>query len=267
MRKQTTQALLGVAALSLASQAAFATCSQVSYTALQNAAAYAKNQSTGGYGLDMWVTFVDETGKVCAVVTTGATGASAGNSEWLGSRVISAQKANTANAFSLDGYAISTANLYTAVQPGGSLFGLQLSNPVDSSTSYSGSPVLYGTANDPLVDKRIGGINVFGGGLALYRSGKKIGAIGVSGDTSCRDHAFAWRVRGRLGAHPTDPIKGITTANYNAAGAVQNPLTGAAKGDELILLNGTGYWNAWGHPACPNSLPTANTANGTLTAN
>jgi len=39
-------------------------------------------------------------------------------------RVISAQKANTANAFSLPQLALSTANLYSAVQPGGSLFGL-----------------------------------------------------------------------------------------------------------------------------------------------
>jgi hypothetical protein len=37
-------------------------------------------------------------------------------------------KANTANAFSLDGFALSSANLFSAVQPGGSLFGLQESN-------------------------------------------------------------------------------------------------------------------------------------------
>lgn len=268
MKKQTIQTLLGVAALSLASQGAFAVCGQVSYAELKAAAAVAKaaGAATGGYGLNMWVTFVDETGKVCSVVTTGATGTLAGNSEWLGSRIISAQKANTANAFSLNGYAISTANLYSAVQPGGSLFGLQLSNPVDSSTSYLGSPIAYGTANDPLVGKRIGGVNVFGGGLALYRSGKKIGAVGVSGDTSCRDHAFAWRVRGALKAHPAGT--GITTANYNAAGDVQTKLPGAAKGDELILVNGPGYWSAaWGHPACPNSTPAATVANGTLLGN
>ena len=53
------------------------------------------------------------------------------NDQWLGSRGISAQKANTANAFGLNagegslgaiaGLALSTANLYSAVQPGGSL--------------------------------------------------------------------------------------------------------------------------------------------------
>jgi hypothetical protein len=42
-------------------------------------------------------------------------------------------------------------------------------------------------------------VNVFGGGLALYNSkGVLIGAIGVSGDTSCADHNIAWRTRHQL---------------------------------------------------------------------
>ena len=49
-----------------------------------------------------------------------------------------------------------------------------------------------------MVGKRIGGVNVFGGGLALYK-GKKVGAVGVSGDSSCADHNIAWRVRKALG--------------------------------------------------------------------
>ena len=43
---------------------------------------------------------------------------------------------------------------------------------------------------------RLGGVNVFGGGLGLYGAGKRmVGGIGVSGDTSCADHNIAWRVR------------------------------------------------------------------------
>lgn len=45
------------------------------------------------------------------------------------------------------------------------------------------------------VGQKIGGINVFGGGLALY--GKRhviLGGVGVSGDTSCADHDIEWRV-------------------------------------------------------------------------
>src|SRR5437763_16013080 len=114
---------------------------------------------------------------------------------WLAVRFIAAQKANTANAFSLKALALSTANLYSAVQPGGSLFGLQESNPVNAQIAYAGKSRDFGTKSDPLVGKRIGGVNVFGGGLALYDNTGVIGAIGVSGDTSCADHNVAWRVR------------------------------------------------------------------------
>ncbi len=258
---------LGIGAvLAMSAGSALASCADVPRAALTTAIAAAETPDLKGYDLKMWVTVVDETGMVCQVATSGTAGAAAGNTEWLGSRVISAQKAFTANAFSLDGYAISTANLYAAVQPGGSLFGLQHSNPVDATQAYAGTPIAYGTAYDPLMGKRIGGINVFGGGLALYKNGKKVGAIGVSGDTSCRDHAYAWRVRSSLTMHPAAPTVGITTANYNAAGAVQTPLPNAAKGDEMILqkVGSSNYWNAWAQPACPNSAGAVNTANGTL---
>jgi haloalkane dehalogenase len=46
--------------------------------------------------------------------------------------------------------ALSTANLYTAVQPGGTLFGLQHSNPVDTGNAYRGPSKNYGQFNDPL---------------------------------------------------------------------------------------------------------------------
>ena len=259
------------AALAVSASGAWATCADVPRDLLEAAISYAETfpgghgNPTGGYGLPMWATVVDETGAVCHVATSGDPGKFAGNTEWLGSRVISVQKANTANAFSLDGYAISTANLHSASEETGSLFGLQHSNPVDASQAYLGNPENYGTKQDPLKGKRIGGINVFGGGLALYKNGKKIGALGVSGDTSCRDHAYAWRMREYLQMHPGGT--GITTSNMNAAGVKQTPLDGALKGDEMILSGGgTNYWEAWAQPTCPNSLPALGTANGTLQA-
>ncbi|MGZ8217272.1 heme-binding protein [Methylomagnum sp.] len=269
MKKGLFSLALGVSALALGNQTVQAACSDIARADLLTAAkAAADVKTTGGYGLPMWATFVDETGKVCAVVTNGATGEKAGNNEWLGSRVISAQKANTANAFSLDGYAISTANLYSAVSSG-SLFGLQFSNPVDSGTAYLGNPKAYGTEKDPLVGRRIGGVNVFGGGLAVYSAdGKtKVGAIGVSGDTSCRDHAFAWQIREALKRHPAGT--GITTVNLLPDGTAAVNLAGAAKGDEMVLSGKPGdgasnYWNLWAQPFCPNSIPAATAANGTL---
>jgi uncharacterized protein GlcG (DUF336 family) len=152
----------------------------------------------GGLANDMWATVVNRDGVVCQVAFTG----DSRGDQWPGSRVISAQKANTANAFSrpsgVIGFAgaLSTANLYSAVQPGGTLFGLQESNPVDTRAAYRGNPARYGQANDPLRGLRVGGVNVFGGGLALYDAdGILVGGIGVSGDTSCTDHIVAWKVR------------------------------------------------------------------------
>ena len=127
--------------------------------------------------------------------------------QWPGSRVISAQKANTANAFSLPdgsggipGLALSTANLYSLVQPGGTLFGLQESNPVDIGVAYGGDAHDYGQPNDPMIGNKAGGVNVFGGGLGLYNEeGELLGGLGLSGDTSCSDHIKAWKVRDALG--------------------------------------------------------------------
>src|SRR5262249_3098471 len=112
--------------------------------------------TNGGFGLNMWASIVDRDGVVCFVAFTG----SDRGEQWPGSRVISAQKANTANAFSLPGLALSTANLYTAVQSGGSLFGLQESNPVNVDVAYGGDPSKNGAAADPMFGGRIGGVNV-----------------------------------------------------------------------------------------------------------
>ncbi|MCX7088776.1 MAG: heme-binding protein [Methylococcales bacterium] len=152
----------------------------------------AQAQDNGGFGFHMWASVVNRAGQVCAIARSGDNS----DSQWPGSRVIAAQKANTANAFSLPGFALSTANLHDATQNGGSLFGLQFSNPVDTSVAYAGNASDYGTVNDAMLGKKIGGINVFGGGLALYASnGDLLGAVGVSGDSSCADHNIAWRIR------------------------------------------------------------------------
>ncbi len=204
-----------------------------------------------GLGFNMWATVVSRDGVVCVVTFSGADR----GSQWPGSRAISAQKANTANAFSLPGFALSTANLYSAVQPGGSLYGLQHSNPVDTGVAYGGNSKNYGQSNDPMVGHKIGGVNVFGGGLALYtKDGTLVGAIGLSGDTSCTDHIIAWKVRHAL--------------NFDNVPAGVAP--GAAKGTDNIIFDiapdAHGHpvsAGGFGHPACSadavtigNNLPT-----------
>lgn len=187
------------------------------YLTLKAALVSAVSAEKSGLQNQMWATLVDRDGVVCAVAFTGVNR----GAQWPGSRVISAQKANTANAFSLDGsshsgvfptgLALSTANLYSAVQPGGSLYGLQASNPVNEKVGYQGPSADYGTAHDPMVGQKIGGVNVFGGGLGLYNARNQIvGGVGVSGDTSCTDHDVAWRVRNNLGLDHLSTIGGIS---------------------------------------------------------
>lgn len=159
---------------------------------LQAALVQARQTDNGGFDLDMWATVVDRSGVVVAVAFTGATV----GDQWQGSRVISAEKAYTANAFSLPALALSSANLYAPAQPGGTLFGLDGTNPADASAANAGDPDDWGTDADPMVGRRIGGIVVFGGGLALYAAdGTLLGGLGVSGDASCADHNIAWKTR------------------------------------------------------------------------
>ena len=204
--------------------------------------------ANGGLGNNMWATIVDQDGVVCAVTFTGTTRID----QWPGSRVISAQKANTAASFNLPAHvggtvdALSTANLWTQVQPGGTLFGLQFSNPVDPEVAYGPEADKYGATNDPLVGRFVGGVNVFGGGLGLYSaSGKKVGGLGVSGDTSCADHNIAWKTRKALGLDKltTGGVSGLTGAPfqdniiYNLANPFGHPKCGF--GEDAVALPGT----------------------------
>jgi uncharacterized protein GlcG (DUF336 family) len=209
-----------------------------SHQELRDALTAAQGQPNGGFALEMWATVVNRDGVVCAVAFTGQ---SRGD-QWPGSRVISAQKANTANAFSLPGLALSTANLYSAVQPGGSLFGLQESNPVNVDVAYGGNPANNGRPNDPMVGGRIGGINVFGGGLALYTpQGQLIGGLGVSGDSSCADHNIAWRTRHALSL---DNVPGGVSPDAARPDNIVYDITpqpGQMPGNSA---------SGWGHPEC-----------------
>lgn len=232
------------------------------YAALKAALTAATAAETSGLNNQMWGAIVNRDGVVCAVAFTGLNR----GAQWPGSRVISAQKANTANAFSLDsssssagsgqptGLALSTANLYSAVQPGGSLYGLQHSNPVDPEVAYHGPSHKNGTAQDPMVGEKIGGVNVFGGGLGLYAPGKVlIGGVGVSGDTSCADHRIAWRTRRLLDLDHLLGVSGVSgdpnRPDNIVFDIIPNPNGGTGRSP-----------SGWGHPDCgggpaPNTLP------------
>ena len=231
-------------------QAPAACASLPNYMTLKAALEKAVADDKSGLNNHMWGTIVGRDGTVCAVAFSGKDM----GAQWLGSRVISAQKANTGNLFSLDsssnsngsgqakGLALSSANLYSAVQPGGSLFGLQASNPVNVAAAYKGPSSAYGTARDPMVGEKIGGINVFGGGLPLYAAGGKlVGALGLSGDTSCADHMMAWLTRKNLNLDHLGTVGGVSGDNMRP--------------DNIIYDIGTNGQSAggFGHPKCINT--------------
>jgi uncharacterized protein GlcG (DUF336 family) len=204
----------------VAAQQSASSC-PVSHDALKTALQTADTADSTGLNNHYWAVVVNREGVVCAVAFSGPDR----DSQWLLSRQIAAAKAFTANGLSLDGAPLSTAQLYPWVQPGAPanpLFGLAGGNPVSPDDAYNGQYHLFGTRNDPMVGRRVGGTITFGGGLGLYTTTNTIGGLGLSGDTACADHSTAWRLRNLLGMAPTS-------------------------GNDRITLD-----NATGHPHCPN---------------
>jgi uncharacterized protein GlcG (DUF336 family) len=169
----------------------------------------------------MWSAVVDRQGVLCSVIQSDP-------DAWPGSRSIAIAKASTANDFSNNQHALSTANLYSFTQPAntfgtttffpaGSLYGLNNSNPFNPAFQPQGS----GLGSVP------GGIITFGGGVPLYNSNKQvIGGLGVSGDTACADHAIAFRMR-------------------KLAGLDHTP-----NSDNIVYLGPTDLPHDLGHPHC-----------------
>jgi len=181
--------LLVVAMLVLSTPVAAKDCKDLPNAAqlkklLRQAADHANGGTVGGLfdGTRMWASVVNRNGELCAI----AASTDDATQVWPGSNLISQAKAYTANAFSLDGLALSTARLYTFTQPGHSLWSLGQAN---LQLRLDGN------------DLR-GGMIFFGGGVPLYKDGKIVGGLGVSGDTSCADHEIAKRVRNLAGMNP-----------------------------------------------------------------
>src|SRR4051794_25786980 len=136
--------------------------------------------SNGGLDNNEWAAVVNRQGVVCAIAYSGGKV----DDQWLGSRASAAEKANTANAFSLKDKAMAPANLYAGAQPGGFLFGAALGNPPSQEALYAGSPDNFGTAQDPMVGKPIGGTIVFGGWVARYLRHQVKGPRGLRVDAT-----------------------------------------------------------------------------------
>ncbi|MBI3897776.1 MAG: heme-binding protein [Gammaproteobacteria bacterium] len=163
----------------------------------------------------MWAAVVNRAGVVCAFATSTSDPAQV----WPGSQAIAKAKAYTANAFSLDTFMLSTARLYTLTQPGHSLASLGQSNLFN--------PEFLAAPNGQNGRQQIaGGLIFFGGGVPIYRNGKIIGGLGVSGDTACADHEIAKRVRTLAGLNPPGGplVDDITYSSVDGASVFTHPL-------------------------------------------
>jgi uncharacterized protein GlcG (DUF336 family) len=214
----------------------------VTHAELKSALVKAESKDETGLGNHFWAVVVNRKGVVCAVAFSGEDA----GSQWLASRQIAAAKAFTANGLSLNipasgasgTGALSTAQLYRFVQPSNPdvfnpLFGLNGGNVLNSLLAYEGDYELFGTLNDPMIGRRVGGTITFGGGLGLYKGTTVVGGIGLSGDTACRDHSVAWATRFNLKLQQPDPA------------------------DQLPFATNAAMTN--GHPHCPNDTGTQGT--------
>src|SRR5688572_28729816 len=196
--RRAMKKILGVlmaAALCSATDAAAANCNDVpSASELRQAMlAAAKISNAGGLfqGARMRGAVVNRDGEICAYITT----TNDPTQVWPGRQAIAKAKAYTAIAFSLDVLPLSMAQLYTFTQPGHSLWNLGQSNLWNPAATAA--PGGQGGNN-----QIAGGLIFFGGGVPLYKGGKIVGGLGISGDTSCTDHEIAKRTRNQLALNP-----------------------------------------------------------------
>lgn len=189
--------------------------------------------SNGGFDNNEWAAIVARHGTVCTITYSGK---EVGD-QWPASRAVAAEKAFTSNGVSLPKFGVSTANLYAGSLPGGMIYGVVATNPPNPQLLYEGDAKSYGTPDDPIQGEVAGGVVGFGGGLPLYDENGIVGALGVSGDTSCADHNVAWRVREKLGLDKVPA--GVTSKNNDA----------------IVYDMGTNGTSAsgFGHPECGGS--------------
>ena len=211
----------------------------------------------GGLGAPVWLTLLDSSGKVCAVVHSLNDGVDVTTQLALNHRVMAVLEAGTANGFSRGNLAISSGNLNAGILASGG----ELSSGMDGFLNfqlnpYYGDPKTYGTPKDPFIGKRIGGNMALPGGLALFdNSHTKVGAIGVSGDFRCTDHVIAWKVREKLskGAYSVSNIPFGLSSTRNDALIQDYDATGKSA-------------SGFGFPACINN-PTNDNDGGAIDGN
>ena len=94
---------------------------------------------------------------------------------------------------------------------------------------------------------KIGGVNVFGGGLGVYTAGNVlVGGLGVSGDTSCADHNIAWRMRNNLGLDHLSGVGGVSGDSNRPDNIIYDLKASGGAGGSFSK-------SGFGHPECINT--------------
>jgi hypothetical protein len=75
--------------------------------------------------------------------------------------------------------------------------------------------------------------------MPLYRNGKIVGALGISGDTACADHETAKRMRDAVGLNPPGAahVDNITYPSVDGPGGFSHPLCQDTYRDGKFLGN------------------------------
>lgn len=137
---------------------------------------------------------------------------------WEGSKDIAKRKANTAMSFSSDQNALTSRTVGVLSQPGGALWQIGNSNPR-------------------------GGIIEFPGGIPLYKNGRLVGAVGVSGDAVDQDETVA--VAASKGLEAPKEIRSdiVAKAAYVGKPAAQLVAPGTTKETpKIVKILGRNEW-------------------------
>jgi hypothetical protein len=229
-------------------------------------------EANGGVGAPEWLTLVDSSGMVCAVVHSVALTDPDDVTSVLAiaHRPYSAQKAGMANGFSrgpvglATGIGVSTAQLNYSARtsfPSGNELSAGLGSLNNAHINpFGGEPRTWGTRNDPYIGQRFGADGAVPGGLPLFdASHRKVGAIGVSGDFRCTDHVVAWKVRELLrdGAYTFTNIPFGLSQGFTGQDQMEldvDPRTGISAG-------------TYGYPDCGFNAPTNANDGGSIIGN
>jgi hypothetical protein len=118
-------------------------------------------------------------------------------------------------------------------------------NPGNVDVLYQGATSNYGeacgtTRQDSMCMQKPGGFTYQAGGLPLYdQQGVLRGALGVSGDNDCTNHAIAWKARQQMNLHytPCESTEDIRNDNLSDPVSTSNVRWAGKKAEDNVIFS------------------------------